>query len=257
MSSQKDKINVQRSDGEIEHLTPEELEQLNYERKIRDQHNAGKRVTPKQINIAAVIICLLGMLYALPKMIWQSPKGESSYIPLSERTEISSSDNPTFADTDTLPETSIALSEEASELEIVERASTEEVSLTEPLSLTTDEDINIPLEDVVSSAIESWAVSWSSQNVAAYISHYANSFVSERGLNIEQWEGDRSRRILDPSWIDVSLLRMEINVVSPTMATARFEQIYSASNYSDQSRKELRLILEEGQWKIERELSLD
>ena len=203
------------------------------------------------------------MLYALPKMILKDNQPVSTYVPLNQRA-VETSDEITI-ETD-ISETEVSNIEEATqqepnlEIDEADALNVQNPSLSdnqEGNNTPVVEEIEIDLKDVVESAIQSWSTAWSSQNVDAYLSHYASSFISERGQNLEQWKAYRSSRVTAPNWIDISLLRMEIAIDSATMATARFEQIYSASNYSDQSRKELRLVLEDGQWKIDRELSLD
>ena len=57
-SKDEDTIAVRRSSGDVEELSPEQLEELNYQRKVRDQEATGRLLTPKQINIFAVALCV-------------------------------------------------------------------------------------------------------------------------------------------------------------------------------------------------------
>ena len=288
--SEEEKVSVRRSDGEVEELTPDELEQLNYERKIRDQESAGKRITAKQINIAAVIICAIGLVYALPRLMWSSGQQQSGYVPLDERDAINSLDvlpplpREPNAFLEGTPSTDFTTSsnpvsdptpeieyEEIVELEPVvssvqENPETNEAPIDTASTNTADVILEETVEsepseeDIISAAIlaaEQWASDWAAQDVDAYLSHYAQSFVSTSGQNLQEWRNYRRDRVARPEWIEIKLNNMDATLTSTNTARVSFDQIYSASNYADQSRKELSLILEQGSWKINRETTLN
>lgn len=62
------RIRIRRSDGRIQYVTRAELDELNLQRKLRDQRNGGRRVTRSPRSrmlgwtMAAAIALLLGIL---------------------------------------------------------------------------------------------------------------------------------------------------------------------------------------------------
>ncbi|MEQ9566222.1 MAG: hypothetical protein RLN85_10490, partial [Pseudomonadales bacterium] len=81
-------IKVEYEENDRGELSREELDRLNYERKLRDQQSAGRRITPRHINIVAVVFCVIGLLYAIPRMLLISQDEASDYVPLSERVPV-------------------------------------------------------------------------------------------------------------------------------------------------------------------------
>ena len=80
------KTEARLPEGDISKLSREEIDRLNYERKLHDQEAAGrKNITPWHINIFAVALCAVGLLYAIPRMLWLNEDEASDYIPLSDR----------------------------------------------------------------------------------------------------------------------------------------------------------------------------
>ncbi|MDZ7825789.1 MAG: hypothetical protein U5R48_07130 [Gammaproteobacteria bacterium] len=62
------RIRIRRSDGRIQYVTPAELDELNLQRKLRDQRNGGRLMTRlasiahARLVIAAALVLLLGTL---------------------------------------------------------------------------------------------------------------------------------------------------------------------------------------------------
>ncbi len=109
--------------------------------------------------------------------------------------------------------------------------------------------------NAIARTIGSWASAWSSQDVDAYLSHYASSFRPNRGLSLDTWRAQRRDRLRRPSFIEVGISDLVVNVEGPDSARAVFKQNYSATGYSDSVIKTLSLTREGGDWKITREVS--
>lgn len=257
------KLKAQRPKGDIANLSREEIDRLNYERKLRDQESAGRKVTPWHINIVAVAFCVVGLLYAIPRMLWLNEDQASDYIPLDERESVDEveilpplprerlylDDEPgmqTNQDSAPLPELAIESMEEYSNYE-------EHDSLTTP---QLDIEALLP-ESAIINTLEQWARDWSNKNVESYISHYADTFISENGQNKQAWQEYRRPRITSPEWIEVELADLEVELTDANNAQVDFIQTYNAPNYSDETFKRLILVLRSGGWKINRELSID
>jgi len=258
-------IKSQRIEDGIDDLSREELDRLNYERKLRDQQFAGRKITAWHINIAAVAFCIIGLLYAIPRMLWLSQEEVSDYVPLSERTPDDEllpplpNEQPLYLDERT--GTALTINTTTPSLAPAEPAAenTEPAPAVLTSSLgTIRQDIEALLpESAIINTLEQWAREWSRQNVNGYIAHYASSFISENGQDIQAWREYRAPRISSPEWIEVEITDLEIEFTDANNAQADFRQIYDASNYSDESFKRLILIRESDEWKIHRELSVD
>lgn len=256
MVSDEDKVPVKRSSGKVEELSAEELEQINYERKVRDQESTGRLVTPKQVNIFAVILCLVVLVYAIPRMFFSEREETSTYIPLSERHE-----KPEYAASYELaqPLSSLSIQAESPELTITANTSDEnEGSSADALARLKEQERALKQaerQSNVEDRVKQWAEDWSRQNIEAYLSHYSDRFVSDKGMNIEQWREYRSDRLAKPEWIQVLLLDIEVTLLSDSTAIATFTQNYSASNYQEVSTKKLELETSANAWKIVSETS--
>ncbi len=107
----------------------------------------------------------------------------------------------------------------------------------------------LPARQLVELA-QGWARAWSEQRVDAYLELYARSFRPPDGLSRGEWETLRRSRILRPGKIDVRLSAIEAEAIDAGRARVSFDQSYRSDNYSDQVRKSLELIREDGTWKI-------
>ncbi|MCF6353763.1 MAG: tetratricopeptide repeat protein [Candidatus Polarisedimenticolaceae bacterium] len=112
------------------------------------------------------------------------------------------------------------------------------------------------LEQGILSTAHQWAQTWSSKDVAGYLSHYHATFKPSRGLSRAAWEQQRKQRIAKPRFIEIEVLDPEITVISEDEARVEFLQTYRSNTYSDESRKYLRMKRDGNDWKIVREVSL-
>lgn len=243
MNTEEQKIEVKRSNGRVQQLNADELEDLNYQRKVRDQSSTGHLVTSRQINMFAVVVCVIVIFaYAVPRLIWHDNSEQSSYIPLSERIDQPSPRNvPATISTQNYDQSSTAIAVDSADEEL--ELKVQAMQLEQSFAIT-----NI---------IQQWAADWSAQDVSGYLSHYSRKFNSDTGMNIEQWSDYRASRILKPTWVQVLLVDIEVDVISDAIATVRFRQNYSASNFQEVSIKELGLETDTGIWKIISEIALD
>jgi len=253
--------------GDIANLSREELDRLNYERKLRDQKSAGRKITPWHINIFAVSFCVVGLLYAIPRMLWLNEDETSDYIPLSERGSVVADEvlpplprervyledavdtrtSMFVAPATTVPDTSTL------EADVEEQNYVINDSLSTPRQ---DIEGLLPESEIINTP-EQWARDWSNKNVDGYISHYADNFISANGQNLQAWEEYRRPRITSPEWIEVSLADLEVELTGANNAQADFIQTYNAPGYSDETFKRLILVRESNGWKISGELSID
>jgi hypothetical protein len=101
----------------------------------------------------------------------------------------------------------------------------------------------------VRTALQSLIKAWNAKSYEAYLSHYSTSFKPGDGVTFESWR-QRKKTLMESA----KFIRVEINVLDVRfdgpIATVRVQQTYQSDRFSDKSRKELRLSLEDGRWKL-------
>ncbi len=107
----------------------------------------------------------------------------------------------------------------------------------------------------IATAVRGWASAWSAQDVDGYLDSYAPSFRPANGASRASWNRYRRDRLTKPSFIQVDVSDLNIDVASPDSATATFEQRYRSDNYEDQVRKKLDMVRTNGRWQIAAEAS--
>lgn len=112
-----------------------------------------------------------------------------------------------------------------------------------------------PASERVRAAVERWASAWSSQDVAAYLRCYSERFRPADGQPRPAWERQRRERLTRPETIEVEILEPRVELLEPGVAEVRFRQAYRSPDYSDLVAKTLRLVEEDGSWRILSELS--
>ncbi len=105
-------------------------------------------------------------------------------------------------------------------------------------------------EDEVLATLRSWADAWSSQDVDAYLGHYAQSFVPADGRSRESWTILRRKRVSGPQFIDIRIARPRVTRTGDDRASVTFEQSYRSDSYADQVIKRMDLVRRGESWKI-------
>ena len=103
--------------------------------------------------------------------------------------------------------------------------------------------------------LHEWAKAWSAGDVEAYLGFYAADF-NAAGQSRAQWEAERRERLGKAQNISVVLEQPQVRLVNPGRAVITLVQQYSASNYSDRTRKQFILVKVDGRWRIRNEKSL-
>lgn len=101
--------------------------------------------------------------------------------------------------------------------------------------------------------IQYWAKVWQNQDVTAYLDCYSSHFTPADGSSREQWSRLRSKRLLSPRFIRLSLEELQLVRKSAASYQARFVQGYQNDHYQDQVYKRLELRLEDQGWRIVKE----
>ncbi len=111
-------------------------------------------------------------------------------------------------------------------------------------------------QDVVIGVMQAWASAWSRQDHKSYLSFYGKDFVPEGNLTRNSWERVRRVRIKSPSWINVTLADIKVEVLTPDKVNIQALQQYKSDGFSDDTLKEFTLTRSEGDWQISAERSI-
>ena len=107
--------------------------------------------------------------------------------------------------------------------------------------------------NAVEAAVIQWAKAWSARDVSAYLAAYADDYAAD-GMTRSRWEAQRRARVGGPKSIDVQLSDLTIDQQGDT-ASATFRQAYRSDRLNSTVTKTLKLMLQNGQWRIVSETS--
>lgn len=107
----------------------------------------------------------------------------------------------------------------------------------------------------VRAAVRAWAEAWSGKNVNGYLSAYADEFRPANGAPRASWVSYRRQRLTTPSFIDVQVGDIDVELIGTDRARATFVQQYRSDNYQDQVVKTLQMRYTSDGWQIISEVS--
>lgn len=107
----------------------------------------------------------------------------------------------------------------------------------------------------VLNVIARWAEAWSSRDVNAYLSFYADNFQAPHGEKRSAWAARRRARIANKQRINVTVDAPQVDFIGNT-AVVHFEQKYVSNNLIEADRKKIVLVMRASEWKIVKEISL-
>lgn len=102
--------------------------------------------------------------------------------------------------------------------------------------------------DAVEAAVMAWAEAWAKRDVDTYLAAYASDFAAS-GMTRDAWTAQRRDRISAPKSIDVQISNLKIDQQGDS-ASATFRQAYRSDLLSSTVTKTLKLVLQNGQWRI-------
>jgi chromosome segregation ATPase len=105
-------------------------------------------------------------------------------------------------------------------------------------------------QERVVETLRAWALAWSEQRVDDYLDFYSPEFRSTGSRSLAAWSALRRQRILAPMSIEVTLEGIEVELLGPDRATARFVQSYDSQSFSDRVVKLVELHRDEDRWRI-------
>ena len=212
-------------------------------------------------NDVAVMLAGMGKLAEardiLESAIGNSPKVGSAFLNLREILARQASIEYTKAIDKKPPESllvlqskNINLSQRSVELSLLNEKSSEEKKVLGKIG----PDIPMTIVDNPAEAIErllfDWANAWESKNFEDYISYYGETFRNKRFASLGKWSKYRKPRVSRRGSIKLTISKIDIEVVSSNRATATFNQRYQSGQTRLFTRKQMRLIKIEDEWKI-------
>ncbi len=102
-------------------------------------------------------------------------------------------------------------------------------------------------------AVRAWVAAWEEQRVDDYVDAYAESFQPSGERTRESWAALRAERIARQSNLRLDVTLAEVEESGPMERRVTFVQSYGSDTYRDRVRKLLRLVWEDGRWKIAEE----
>jgi hypothetical protein len=120
-----------------------------------------------------------------------------------------------------------------------------------------DESILVPQDAArrLEERLRAWAAAWSAQDSQKYLAFYAQDFEPTGAESLAAWRERRKRRLAAPQWIRIEVDDLQVQFEGSQRAVSTFEQRYSSDRYGDLVRKRLDWVLQEGEWRISREIS--
>jgi tetratricopeptide (TPR) repeat protein len=101
----------------------------------------------------------------------------------------------------------------------------------------------------VLTTIVAWSKDWSSQSYDNYISRYSSEFRPSDGQPRDSWEQRKRELFGSAKFIRVDVRVRSFKLDGP-VATVVIEQTYRSNRYKDRTLKELKLRMENGEWKL-------
>ena len=125
------------------------------------------------------------------------------------------------------------------------------VKVLEPLAWAAGESVDSGPESVDLVVLtREWARAWEDQRVAEYLSFYTDDFVPTEGSDHSDWQALRRQRILEPSFIRITLSSVGVEPIDENHSRVRFTQSYHSDSLTDHVVKVLDFVWRDSDWKI-------
>lgn len=110
-------------------------------------------------------------------------------------------------------------------------------------------DPSTPNEYSVTQVLLGWANAWQSRDVNAYLASYDTAFKGKYASHAT-WRKARRQSLRKKRWIRVELDHLDLHLIAPGHALARFVQRYESPGFKSQVRKKLILAWRNDAWYI-------
>jgi len=107
--------------------------------------------------------------------------------------------------------------------------------------------------EAVIAALGQWAKAWSEKDFQKYSDIYSESFRNTQFSSKKAWLDFRRPRIIGKQSITVELEAIKVDFVSKDKARVSFNQRYESGNLKLNTRKNIAMVMENNQWRIQSE----
>lgn len=195
---------------------------------------AGRPTGRRLAELAVMAVVASGLLVLAFQLFWVDPsvdriEAASDLVPESVATEPSAGSP------------SDSVTEETGDLSNVDGVDADVEDIAASPGAATDD---------VGEAVQAWAAAWSDRRFADYLTFYSDDFVPASGVSRSEWERRRESHIVPLPWIRVSTVATQVEHVGEDVKIVRFTQSYQSPTFRDRVRKTLRIVREDGRWKI-------
>lgn len=104
--------------------------------------------------------------------------------------------------------------------------------------------------DDIRNTIRAWATAWANKDVDGYIDTYAQTFKPSNGAPRATWVTYRRDRLSNPSFIQIDVGDIEVQMLGANRARATFLQGYKSNTYQDRVVKTLTMSRTSSGWQI-------
>lgn len=107
--------------------------------------------------------------------------------------------------------------------------------------------------DAVIAALGEWAEAWSAKDFQKYSDTYSESFKNAQFSSKKAWLDFRRPRIIGKTSISVEIEAIKVDFVAKDKARVSFSQRYESGNLKLNTRKNVAMVMEDNQWRIQSE----
>ena len=105
--------------------------------------------------------------------------------------------------------------------------------------------------------IEQWRLAWEEGDLDRYLAYYSDHFTPSGGVSMEDWALEKEYSIHEQNSATISLSNFEVVLVEDDqIAIVDFDQLYTANDVRQETRKQLVLVKDDEDWRIIKEIVL-
>jgi outer membrane protein, adhesin transport system len=109
-----------------------------------------------------------------------------------------------------------------------------------------------PPSSPVSQRLIDWANAWTNKDVTSYLAFYDATF-KPANVGRTKWFDNRKRLVTREGPIELRISNVQRRTLSPNLVETTFDQVYTSTNFKDQTQKVLQWKRKGNEWYIVKE----
>jgi adhesin transport system outer membrane protein len=109
-----------------------------------------------------------------------------------------------------------------------------------------------PPSSPVSQRLIDWANAWTNKDVTSYLAFYDATF-KPANVGRTKWFDNRKRLVTREGPIELHISNVQRRTLSPNLVETTFDQVYTSTNFKDQTQKVLQWKRKGNEWYIVKE----